>query len=251
MAADDLFTSDLRDWARSALRQSGISTNAAMFDALMTGIAESIANYQIETARLATFRKAHNALRALFALLEDKDPSPAIIRKKSSALPAPATAWVERRAKVLWPRLIGCEFSRDAFEAWLALASRDDLVRILRVLVSEGGAIVEGRSDDRKPQLRFEPLIMGTVRGSGDSTLRGGRPSAEARDDLVMNLALDWHRATQQMPALKRGDTHGFPSLVHRVFDLCEIEGAEQALRRYADERRRDSQSSDGGQIQS
>ena len=251
MAADSPITSDLRGWAKSALRQAGISNSATMLDALMTGIAESIANYQTETAKRATFRKAHNALRALFALLENEDPSPALIRKKFQELPSTAAAWVERRAKVRWPHLLGSEFSNKAFKAWLVSTSREDLVRVLRVLVSEGGVVLEGRCDDRRPKPRLEPLIMGTARGAGGSKLPGGRPPAEARDDLVMNLALDWYRATRQMPALKRGDTDGFPGLVHRVFDLCGIKGAEQALRRYADQVSRRSKSDEGDPIES
>ena len=98
---------------------------------------------------------------------------------------------------------------------------------------------------DRKSKTRFEPMIMGIIRGTGEGLGQGGRPNLSARNELVMHLAIDWLNATGTMPQQGRSDKKGFAGLVHIIFDLDEIKssrksksdkepnGAEQALRRY------------------
>jgi hypothetical protein len=247
LTTDEQDTSDHRGWVRAALTQAGIAPNPATVDDLMDRIARSVDIFRAETATRVPLRASHNALRALFMLLEEEDPSPALIRKRFGELPPPAARWVARRAKLVWPRLTKKkETSDDAFGSWLATAPRDDLIRILRALVTEGGVPVQRRSDDRPAKCRFEPMIMGTSLGGKEAKRRGGRPPEEENDDLVMNLALDWLHATGQKPVLKRSESNGFPGLVHRVFDHFKIKGAEPALRRYVGAVRRASQAIPG-----
>ena len=44
---------------------------------------------------------------------------------------------------------------------------------------------------------------------------------------------MDWRSVTGQKPPTRRSDIHFFPGLIYDVFQLCEVDGAEQALRRY------------------
>ena len=63
-----------------------------------------------------------------------------------------------------------------------------------------------------------------------------GRPRASPQDHLVMLLALDWQRATGEMPKRGRSDRTAFGALVHHVFGwlgLDKSDQAGQALRRY------------------
>ena len=128
MTPDEQRTSDLRDLVWHALTQAGIKTNRAMVDVLLDGIAQSLEIFRAEEAAFVPIRVQHDALRALFTLLDEDDPSPALIRVRFSKLPAPAVAHVMRRAKVVWPSLMKAAFSREVFDHWLATAGSKDLV---------------------------------------------------------------------------------------------------------------------------
>ena len=75
--------------------------------------------------------------------------------------------------------------------SWLATAARDDLVRILRALVTEGGIPVQRRSDDRPAKCRFEPMIMGTNLGAKRRNDAVAARPRKRTTMLVMNLALE------------------------------------------------------------
>jgi hypothetical protein len=224
--------SDLTLWARTALRQAGVSLPAEDLERFVADIDASVAMYRDEqAATVQTARGVHNELRQLFALLERDDAPVGQIRSRVRALSDVARQWVIRRAFRLWPHLLGGDASGATFEEWLLRAAPSELIRVLRVCVSEGGRVVRPRPD-RPKSLRFEPMIMGTIRGASGAG-RGGRPSLTARDELVMLLTLDWYKATSQHPAPGRADHGAFAGLVHCVFQLNGIQGAEQALRRY------------------
>jgi hypothetical protein len=133
------------------------------------------------------------------------------------------------------PRLFGEPFEGDPFEppnvfaarflAWAESAPDDKLVRALTTLSTEGRQWVRGRSrgGGKRSAPRFEPLIMGIVRGSPEGNSLAGRPSEDARQALVMHLAIDWSGATGQMPEAGRSDRTGFGSLVHSVFEWVYV----------------------------
>ena len=117
------------------------------------------------------------------------------------------------------------------------LVSPAPLVMALRALTSDGARLVEGRSrgGGKRSAARLEPMIMGKVRGAGPARHRGGRPTNDHHQTLVMHLALDWLTATGKPPKPGRSDNAGFGDLAHSVFQwLGQPEGsAPYALRQY------------------
>jgi predicted DNA-binding transcriptional regulator AlpA len=104
-------------------------------------------------------------------------------------------------------------------------------------MTAEGGRIVRGRSREggKRSGRRLEPVIMSEVRGAGTARHRGGRPTSEQHQLLVMHLAVDWLGATSEPPERGHSDGTGFGDLVHSVFQwLRQPDGsAIYALRRY------------------
>jgi hypothetical protein len=76
-------------------------------------------------------------------------------------------------------------------------------------------------------------VIFGQARGDGGGVNTGGRPSQDARDTLVMHLAVDWTIAADAEPLPGRSDHAGFGDLVHSVFQWLHEPSPDQALRRY------------------
>ena len=234
----------LDPFVRTALRQAGYSLRIEAIRAFLENIEASVAAYLAHPSDEPSARKAHDALKRIWKLLNDTDPAIGVLRTRVQSLPAPAKRWLLQRGAALWEHLAGGEFSQDAFDLWVKSANPTELVRILQSLVSEGGMMLDGRQD-REPKRTFEPMIMGVIRGTGEGLSEGGRPSLSARDELVMHLAIDWLHATGERPQQGRSDKEGFAGLVYMIFDLLEIKsirksnsadennGAEQALRRY------------------
>jgi hypothetical protein len=82
----------------------------------------------------------------------------------------------------------------------------------------------------------LEPVIMGEVRGAGTTRHRGGRPTNERHQTLVMHLALHWLTETGKPPTRGRSDSTGFGDLVHSVFQWLELpDSAANRLRQYWD----------------
>jgi hypothetical protein len=183
----------------------------------------------------ATLREAHDALRALWHLSHDPDPSVGQLRARLKKLPRRALRYVEDRAEQVIPRLFPGHSCDGGFLAWADTASSDMLLRSIRALSAEGGRIVPGRTRPagRQARQRMEPVILGQARGASDDKPKGGRPRENARHNLVMHLALDWYLGTGVMPEPGRSDSTGFGELVHSVFDWLEEPGATRALRDY------------------
>jgi hypothetical protein len=126
------------------------------------------------------------------------------------------------------------------FLVWAISADDQKLVKALRTLTANGGRIVTGRSrgGSKRSHPRFEPSIMGEVRGAGARDHKGGAATKAALHELVMHLALDWLRATGEAPKRGRSDCTGFGDLVHSVLQWCDLPGdsheaATYVLRRY------------------
>lgn len=236
--------SEISPFVVDALRQARYRLQRETLDQFSRNIGDSVSVYRLRQGNVASTRQAHDALRRLWKSLEAEDPAVGVIRIRARSLPEPAKTWLKKRAERLWNRLIGEEFSEDGFDLWVKSAEGAELVQVLKTLISEGGALVRGRTD-RPAKKQFEPMIMGVIRGTGEGFGKGGRPGLSARDELVMHLAIDWTQATGQQPLRMRRDSEGFSGLVHRIFDILEgvdgsesddipdNNGAEQALRRY------------------
>jgi hypothetical protein len=173
-----------------------------------------------------TLRETHDALRAVWLLACESDPQVGVLRARINTLPKTALKYINRRAPRVIPRLFpGETFEDGVFLVWAERADGDKLVKALRVLAAEGAQIVEGRSrgSGKRSARRTEPSILGEVRGTGAKGRKGGRTSADARYELVMNLGLDWIRAANQMSEPGRSSEDEFGDHVHSVFQWLNI----------------------------
>jgi integrase len=199
------------------------------FEQLIRDVEESIAHFVL-SARGASPRDAHEALRRLWTLIHEGNPSDEALGKLTRALPRRATEYLNRHG------LMGIDPEQvDALQCWEADADPETLMT--RVLAAEGAQIVEGRSrgHGRRSGRRIEPIIMGRARGTIAQTHKGGRPESAEEQDLVMFLAFDWLRATNKEPTAGRSDKSGFGDLVHSVFQWVGLwdGSATYALRQY------------------
>jgi hypothetical protein len=207
------------------------------FERLVRDIEASIDHF-INAPLEGTFRGAHNALRALRKRCHLEKPPVRVLREELQKLPNLAIEYIGRRARVVIPRLFpGETIGGSIFDppyrlatrllAWAISADDQILVKTLRILTAEGGRIVTGRSRGRgkRSRSRFEPSIMGEVRGAGTRDHKGGAPTRAALHDLVMHLALDWLPATEEPPKPGRSDRTGFGDLVHSVVQWCDLPG--------------------------
>jgi hypothetical protein len=244
--------SEQRRQLRGCLRRASVIL-VVPFDDFIARIERSI-NHFLTTKPEGTAREAHDELREIWFLSHEDDPSPALLRARLKSLPPFALEFLARRARAVLPRLFpGLKFVGAAFEPpvsfvarlldWAAQAKGPELVKALQVLSADGGELVTGRSrgGGKRSAPRFEPRVLGVVSGSPGSKAEGGRPSEDARQALVMHLALDWCQTTGQMPARGRSDQTGFGEIVHCMFQWLAIsrepyEAATYALRRFWDE---------------
>ena len=241
-----------REQLRSILKQAGQTGTNAEASALLEAISDNIKTYFRMAEEETAFRRSHDALRRIWMLTVRDHPPIGMIRARLANLPGPAQQFVERKAEALWPKLHGAAFSREGFDDWIGTAKKDELVNHARLFVSEGGKIIPGRNrpDGKKSRGHLEPLIFGTTRripksandefATPKAETAGGRPKAQAADDLVMWLAYDWTLATDAPPKAGRGDKKPFGDLVHRVFDWIKLPNPDQALRRYFNAVRRE-----------
>ena len=81
------------------------------------------------------------------------------------------------------------------FLTWAENADANELVEMIRTLGADGARLVS-RGRGKRSRARLEPVIFGQARGDGGGVNTGGRPSQDARDALVMHLAVDWTIAT-------------------------------------------------------
>ncbi len=244
MTKIDFDMTDLDIFVRNALRDEGHILKADKIHSFFGNIRHSIAVYSSQHVDEVPARISYNALKRLWGAINQTVPSIGLIRANVLSLPHAAKFHLMRRATSILTDHFADDFSENIFDDWVRSANPPELIRILKILISEGGMIVNGRKG-RKSQQIFEPMIMGVIRGTGIGLGQGGRPILSARDELVMHLAVDWLNATGKAPQQGRNDKKGFAGLVHIIFDLLEIKstrksdstdeanGAGQALRRY------------------
>ena len=196
-----------------------------------------------------TQRERHDAIRTLLGMASEDDPPIALIRKAIAKLSPADICHATERAHELWPRVFpGEHLGRDFdFVCWSQTAPRDQLLEAVQTFFSDGGEVVAGRArpGGKRSPARLEPHIHGYARGAASTSRSraeksagslpppGGRPAAEAADDLVRGLGLLWNRVTGLAPEPGRSDHTVFGALVHHVFGWLEIGTAEPSLRRY------------------
>jgi len=237
-----------RKWVHGCLKKADIPFGERFdLDGFVSRIEGTIDQFRRAVPR-RIFREEHDALREIWLLTHKTDPNPARMRRLLSRLGRRARLALDCRAEIVIPRLFPGESVKGGFLAWAKQAENAKLVTALEALSADGGEIVKGRSrgEDKRSRPRLEPRVLGFVRGSAQRQPKGGRPSEDARQQLVMFLACDWQLATGQTPAVGRSDKSGFGDLVHSVFQWLEIsddptEAATYALRRYRDEVKQES----------
>ena len=233
------------------MRQASIKPTQEIFGRLIEAVQRNMAEFR-QAASRDTRRERHDALRALLRLADEDDPPVGMIRALIAKLSAFDLAEAEGRAYRLWPRVFPGESLESGFDfaTWSQTAKKEKLLKAVRTFFTDGGVVVPGRArpsgKHSKPHL--EPLVLGQARGAAlvqsateastgctesPPSPPGGRPRSDAEDDLVMHLALKWHRITGLEVPPGRSDQTPFGSLVHHVFGWLGLGTAEQSLRRY------------------
>ena len=256
------------------LKKAGLKLVGPTFDSLVRAIEASIGVFEAAEPELSD-RQKRDLLRKLWVFAHADDPPIGIIRGRIQQLPKQVLDYIDYRAWNVVPRLeeqyhpevgaqreppptplSGCRLRRQqlpvarvdreswmrrgGFREWARTAPADLLCAAVAVLTAEGAHPVPGRSrgGGKRSGARLEPRILGVVRGAQGEKPKGGRPSAGARQSLVMHLACDWSAWTDCMPETGRSDHTGFGDLVHSVFQWIGLspDEAEYALRTYWEE---------------
>lgn len=205
--------------------------------ALCDRISGSITAYLAEVCDRPDVSDWVGQLRSLTQLLLSDAPSIGLIRTRVARLPAPLIRLIESRALRLTDQVPACANVGSDLLGWAQDAASSNLIRLLRLCVVEGGAMVRGqdRPTGRASASHFEPIVLG--RGQGISwlpKLAGGRSADDAEVRLIAHLAVDWLESTGVEPESGRDGYSAFSGLVYSVFDWLDIEDkAQHSLRQY------------------
>jgi hypothetical protein len=241
---------------RGVLRHAGVEPTKEVVERLIAAIEPLMAAFRLAASQ-STRRERHDALRVLVRMADEEDPPVGMIRARIAKLSTFDLAEAEERAYRQWSRVFPGESLESGFDfaAWLQTAKEKKLLEAVRTFFTDGGVVVPGRArpSGKHSKPRLEPLVLGQARGAYSPSRAkteasatspenrppspgNGRPRADAADDLVMHLAMDWHLVTGLEPQPGRSDQSAFGDLVHHVFGWLGLGTAEQSLRRYWDD---------------
>jgi integrase len=162
------------------LGKDGLRLPSDRFQCFVRDVEASISDFLL-SARGASFRDAHDALRRLWNLSHEDGASDEALSKLVRALPRRAAEYLNRRGRMdIDPDQL------DALKDWEPEVNPEML--LIKVLSGEGVQIVNGRSrgGGKRSGQRAEPIIMGQARGAGARTHRGGRPESAEEEELVV-----------------------------------------------------------------
>ncbi len=155
---------------RDCLAKAGVSLPARDFYLFVLDIEASIGHFPAAPER--SFREAHEALRTLWQCSREHSPLVDKLLALLRALPKEAIEDMSRRARRVIPALFPGETIEDTvfdpperlaagFLNWTATSEEKKLVTALRVLTSDGGRIIIGRSrgSGKRSRPRLEPTI--------------------------------------------------------------------------------------------
>ena len=217
------------------MRKDGIQLDHRGIIDFVCKIESSIVAFHKARDDARTRRQAHDALRDLWQLSYEVDVPVGQLRARLLYLPKLALDHLDLRARVMSPKL--SDSVEGGFLTWAENADAEQLVKMIRMLNADGARLVSrSRGRGKRSRARLEPVIFGQARGDGGGVNTGGRPSQDARDTLVMHLAVDWIIATGTEPLPGRSDHAGFGDLVRSVFQWLREPAPDQALRRYWNE---------------
>jgi hypothetical protein len=247
MSHDVLLREKLEIAARDALRRVGQHRKKKVSD-LTERVEQEVDLYWQARVVGRTHRDVHDALRKLWQLTEQLDPTKkeddttAATVERVQRLAPSALSYLDDRGKVVWTLLFGEAFPPHGFVHWAQEADKASLKKALLYLLSDGEATVQGRNrkDGPRSAAHIEPNIWGVVRGrpsaglaEGHTAAGNGRPSAELEDELVQNLALAWLEVTEESPSRATSGQTGFGDLIFSVFEFLNLKAPEPALRRF------------------
>lgn len=206
-------------------------------ETLGAGVEASMAAYLKQKVDATGFRAMHDELRGLWVLVAAADPPVGLIRQRVLKLHLASKAALDRRAQWLWPMLFDGDPPAGGVAEWSQTAPPQEVLRLLRAAIVEGGVVVPGRlrPRGRRSEPRLEPVILGVARGAQakQPSYARGRPRDDLGVQLIAFLAVDWAQATGEMPQPGRSDKTAFGDLVHQVFGWLGLPDATGALRRY------------------
>ena len=228
---------------------------------LCSAVGASVEAYFAVRGSDIPFRKTHKELRDLWQLCNRSAPVAKRIKEKACSLSQHALTVLGQKASVLFPKLLGIEFTTPNFHHWLKKAKKAELVWILRVCIAERAFVLEGRERGDQAQSRphLEPRIMGyTRRGEKKRGSNDGETPAEASaskelrpdpmnthkppagyqgnigvDSLIMFLAADWTIATGEHPLAGQGSQAIFVAFIDMVFNWLEKPHPKKMLAAY------------------
>ena len=231
LSQDDRFAVSL------AVGWLGVRNKDKISNALCDRIEASVSTYLAEGPDQPDHADWVVQLRSLAQLLLSDAPSIALIRARVARLPAPLIRHIEFRALRLADQFPACATVGSDLLGWAENAASSDLVRLLRLCVVEGGAVLLGRnrSSGRQSGPHFEPVVFGRGRGMNWlPKLEGGRPADDAEVRLVAHLAVDWLESTGVKPEAGRDGHSAFSGLVYSVFGWLDVgTKAQHCLKQY------------------
>jgi hypothetical protein len=215
------------------LRKDTIQLGPEAEAAFAANIEASIDVFQeLKSILEITHRRKHEALRAAWKLVWEDDVSPGQLRARLCGLPKQVTEFLQARARQMIPEL--ADVAGYDFSQWVRDADPENLKNVVRLISADGAkSVTRSRGPGKRSSARLEPLIFGNARDATEEAPEGGRPRHDARDALVMYLAIDWSLASGAKPSPGRSDHTGFGDLVHCVFQWIDEPSPDQALRRY------------------
>jgi hypothetical protein len=186
---------------------------------LISDVERGMRQYRMSSDE-ASDRSVEEELRELWRLGNDPDSPIAQIRAAFCDLSPRARRMVTRKADGWLPLASPNAGYRGDICAWARRGPPELLVSAAATLTMTGANWVDGQSrgDGRRDGKRWEPQILGHVRGTEDKRPKAGRPRKIREFELVARLANEWERATGEFPTLTPKGSRGFAALVHAVF---------------------------------
>src|SRR5690242_20852745 len=172
------------------LRSENIRLSSEKMTAFVSDIQEDIETFGQDREQINSFRETHDQLRRLWGLAAKERPDRDLLVEAIGDLSSGATAYVNSRFANVRERLLGDKPNQADFKSWAQTAEAEILADVSRLVTAEGAQRVPGRSRGagNRSRPRTGPVVMGVVRGAATGARRGGRPTNEAKIDLVMHL---------------------------------------------------------------
>ena len=227
---------DDKDGVRDCLKKAEIQLQPGILNQLIYDLENTVGIYRKRLDK-TTDREMHDALSAIWRLAHSPDPGTDQIRVRLGKLPKRALNYLDQRFRTLIhrdnlisrserkvTRLFSNKSEHLDFISWANSANKEEFLRVVRALSSEGGGIVPGRSrgQGKRSKSIIAPLILGQHRGGKGKKPKGGAPRGGLERELVTLITNDWIRAASSsdgaFPKPRSAAWAGYRDLVYAVF---------------------------------